>query len=358
MRIPFPGRRALEERVGELEHRESSYTDALVASLIGNAAGKSALPTATAALEASAGLVGRAFATAEVTAPEAFAGQLGPACMAMIGRALIRRGEIVLLIRVDDGGLRLLPVASHDVDGGPDPMTWRYRVTIGGPERTHTYDDVAADGVIHLAYSRDPETPWRGYGPLQVARLAGKLSAETAAALSDESTGPRGSFLPVPKDGADLTIAPLRAAIGKSKGGMELVEAGDWSSVGGATASGIWTTRRFGPEPPAALVELHEIASREVYAACGVPPVLFAGAGAAAGLREAYREFLFATIAPIGRIVQEELTAKLDGDIRLDWTELRASDIASRARAFQGMVGAGMDLARAAALSGLMVGTD
>ena len=42
-------------------------------------------------------------------------------------------------------------------------------------------------------------------------------------------------------------------------------------------------------------------------------------------------------------------------DIALDWDELRASDIAGRARAFQSMVGAGMDLAKAAGLAGLMV---
>ena len=127
---------------------DSSYTDALVASITANASGATtAFPTATAALEACAGFVGRAFAAAEVATDARTLEVLTPAVLSMIGRALIRRGEVVLLIRVVDGRLVLLPAASHDVDGGPDPSTWRYRCTVGGPERTVTFDRV--DGARH-----------------------------------------------------------------------------------------------------------------------------------------------------------------------------------------------------------------
>jgi len=44
-----------------------------------------------------------------------------------------------------------------------------------------------------------------------------------------------------------------------------------------------------------------------------------------------------------------------DPAITLDWEELRASDIQGSARAFQSMVGGGMPIERAAALSGLLV---
>ena len=116
-----------------------------------------------------------------------YADALDPSCLALIGRALIRRGEVVFLIRTEGGALRLLPCASHDIDGGPDPASWEYRCTVGGPERTLTFDHVPAEGVVHLAYARDPERPWRGYGPLQVAQLAGRLSAETVAAPGGRS---------------------------------------------------------------------------------------------------------------------------------------------------------------------------
>ena len=275
--------------------------------------------------------------------------------MAMIGRALIRRGEIVLMIRVEGGEVRLLPAASHDIDGGPSPASWTYRCTIGGPERTHTYCHVPADGVIHLQYSRDPEHPWRGYGPLQVAQLGGRLSAETAAMLADESSGPRGSLMPLPVAGDDPTITALKADLRKLAGKLATVESTQTMSAGAAPPRRDWEAKRIGADPPTALVALHEAASREVLAACGVPPVLFAMNPNGTAGREAWRQLPFATVAPLGRMVAAELSDKLESDIGLVWDELRASDIAGRARAFQSMVGAGMDPGKAAGLAGLMI---
>ena len=359
MRLPWPGQRALETELAELR-ADSSYTNALVAAISANAGGlTSAYPTSTGALEAAAGFVGKAFAAAEITASDAIVAALDPPTMAMIGRALIRRGEIVMLIRVDaERGLTLLPCQSHDVAGSPDPTTWTYRCSVGGPERTLTYAGVPAEGVIHLRYATDPERPWRGYGPLGVALLAGRLSAETVSALADEVSGPRGTLLGVPVDGNDPTVEKLRTDIAGLKGRTALWQGGsDWDNEGTGGKAGMGTVR-LGANPPASLVELHKRATQEVYAACGLNPSIFeSGTGTQA--RESYRQALFGTIAPLGRIVETELRNKLnDPGITIEWSELRAADIASRARAFQSMVGGGMDLAQAAALSGLMVQDD
>ena len=336
---------------------DSSYTDALVAAITANAGGKStSFPTATAALEACAGFVGRAFAAAEVTAPAFATAALDPACLSLIGRALIRRGEVVLLLRVDDGRVKLWPCAAHDVDGGPDPATWTYRVTVGGPERTFTFDHVPGEGVVHLTYGRDPERPWRGYGPLQVAQLAGRLSAETVAALADETSGPRGSFLPLPVDGEDPTLSKMKADIRHAKGSILTVESGDWDT-GDLTKHAAYAARRFGAAPPAPLVELLGKATGEVYSACGLSSSLFAE-GDGTGRREAYRQALHSVIAPLGRMVQTELAIKLNGDVSLAWTELRAGDITGRARAFQSLVGGGMSMEAAAAASGILIPQD
>ena len=101
-------------------------------------------------------------------------------------------------------------------------------------------------------------------------------------------------------------------------------------------------------------MELVRLASEEVYSACGVSPSLLSGRNQA-NAREAYRQFVHGTVAPLGRLVAHELSVKLETEVSLQWEELRAADVASRARAFQSMVGAGMSLERAAALSGLMV---
>ena len=57
---------------------------------------------------------------------------------------------------------------------------------------------------------------------------------------------------------------------------------------------------------------------------------------------------------PVSLSVSAELSDKLDTDIRLSFDRMFASDLSGRARAFQSMVGGGMDVQKAAALAGLM----
>ena len=333
---------------------DSSYTDAFLSALLARSTGQStAFPAAVGALEAASGLTARAFATAMVqTGSMAVSRALTPSCLAMIGRALVRKGEIVFYIDTSAGMIDLLPCQSHDVDGGPNPRTWIYRCTTAGPERTYTFDHMPADSVVHLMHSRDPEQPFRGIGPLQSAQLTGRLASETLAALADESSGPRGHIMGLPVDGDDPTLAPLKAAIGKLKGEVAYLEDGDY---GGAAGGGkvMLKPERLGPEPTAALVELLKISREDVFGACGINPALFETAPGVA-MREAYREFLFSNVAALGKMVAAELTAKLGDTVTLDWEELRAGDIASHARAFGTLVQGGMDLERAAALSGLL----
>jgi len=332
--------------------QSSSYTDALVAILMDRAAGSAtALPSSTAALEACSGFVARAFASAEIQAPAMLMGALDPACLAMIGRQLIRTGDYLMLIRVVDGELRLIPASSYDVLGTVD--AWDYRVTVNGPSTMATYKGIPAESVLHFRYAADPARRWAGIGPLQVALLAGKLSAETVAALADEASGPRGSFLSVPVDGKDPTVAAMKEDIPKARGKMLLGQGGDWNA-GAEGGRAMWEAKRFGADPPAGLVQLAERAHDEVVAACGLTG-LFSPRTDGTGRRESYRQALHSVVAPLGRMVAAELSAKLESDITLDWAELKAGDIASAARAFQSMVGGGMDVAKAASLAGLMV---
>ena len=336
---------------------ESSYTDTLVAALVSRAQGKSlSIPTATAALEACAGTVGRGFAASEVAGPASFVQALTPSIMEMIGRSLIRTGEIIFLIDTQAGKLRLIPAETHDVEGGPFPESWVYRLTLGGPSRTLAYDWTPASSVLHFRYACDGAKPWRGNSPLAVAALAGRLSAETVRALGDESSGSVGSLLGVPVDGDDATVLKLKDDIKNAAGRVALLESGDWGNAGGDAKVDL-QTRRFGPEPPGSLVDLLDASSREVYAACGLSGALW-GAGDAASTREAWRLALFSVLSPLGIIVQAELQEKLEDSVTLSWQELRASDLSGRARAFQSMVGGGMAVDKAVAVAGLMVEDD
>ena len=259
-------------------------------------------------------------------------------------------------MEIRDGRLMLLPAASWDVSGDVDPASWTYRLTLGGPSRLTTLDPVPSEGMIHIKYQSDPEEPWRGVSPLASAAIAGRLSAETMQALADESSGPRGFLLPTPVDGNDPTIAALKADIRSLRGKVALVEStsAGWASDGTQTRpKGDWESRRLGAAPGAALIQLADLASREVFAACGIPlSVVTESEGT--GQREGFRRLLHSTITPLAKIVSEELSHKFEVAISLSFDSLFAADLSGRARAFQSLVGGGMDVAKAAALAGLM----
>ena len=191
------------------------------------------------------------------------------------------------------------------------PSSWKYRVNLAGPDCQTSIENVSSDNIVHVMYHRDVERPWRGYGPMQVAQLAGRLSASTAAALADEASGPRGSFLPMPKDGGDSTTDALRSDIKSANGGMLTVESMSSAWKSGEAPPGDWMQKRFGPSPPEGLTKLLQAASQEVTAACGLSVSLFSDADGTAK-RESWRQCLFAVIQPLGRLVETELQEKLD----------------------------------------------
>ena len=344
------------------ETRDSSFTDSLIAQIVSQASGGTlARPAATGALEASASIVARCFAAAQISGPPHFIAALGPSVMSMIGRSLIRQGEILFAIEVrDDGRVELVPAASWDVTGDSDPSSWSYRLVLGGPSRLTTLSPVPANGMIHIRLQADAEQPWRGISPLASAAIAGRLSAETMQSLADESSGPRGFLLPSPVDGNDPTVSALKSDIRSLRGKVALVEStsSGWAADGAQQRpKGDWEPRRLGASPGSALVEQAELASREVYSACGVPlGIVTASEGTSQ--RESFRRLMHATIAPLARIVAEELSAKFETDISLSFDQLFAADLAGRARAFQSLVNGGMDVGKAAALAGLLQAED
>ena len=337
------------------EQRETGggYEASLLAAFEASAAGP-ATAGATAAIESAAGLVARCLASGTVTG--APAGAVTPAVLAQIGRSLIRSGESVWSINVDPAGaVRLAVAGHHDVYGGADPNDWTYRVSEYGPSSTYSRLLPAA-AVLHVRYLTDPIRPWCGVGPLQAATIAGRLSAETAAALADSEGGPRGSLLPLPGvDGEDETIATLKTDLRTLRGRLAFVESTQTMHAGapGSAPREDWAFKRVGANPPAGEVSLLERSFREVLSACGVPAALFERADGTAS-REAFRRFLHSTLQPLADLIALELTAKLDSDVTVNLDRLFAADLAGRARAFQSLVGGGMATDKAAGLAGLM----
>lgn len=336
-----------------VEKRESSFTDLLVPLAVSRASGTTeARVTATGALQSAAGLLGRCFALADVSGPAHVTAAVAAPCLAMVGRAFVRAGEIVMAIRRRARGRRpVAAVESLGRAGGTGPGELALPREPAGA--VFDRDAHAAGGIRLSLHVRG--RPWEGVSPLQSAALAGRLSAETAASLADESTMPRGAVLPLPVDGEDESVDALKADLKALAGKLALVESTQTMHPGSpATApKDDWQARRIGPAPPTALVSLHGAAASEILGACGVPVSLFT-ADNSQGQRESFRRYLHSTVQPLASLVAAELSAKMEADVSPGFDRLFVADLPGRARACQSLVGGGMDVSRAAGLAGLM----
>ncbi len=337
------------------------YSDVLLDTLVAAAEGTTTpTPLSGAAIEIAAGLWQRAFQMADGGEP-----YFTPALMGQIARQLARHGEVVLLIEPESQRLRL--AIPEDVQGGPIATDWVYQIELIGPT-TNTKQTVSASRVIHVRYAYALNTPWKGMSPLDYARSTGTISAQLERVLGEEASATVGYVLPVPQepkadDAAQNPLQKLQNQLAALKGKLALVRSQSTFGEANGQRTQEWTARRLGASPPRELVELRYQATASLLAVYGVSPAIMGlsqgGTGIApAGQREAWRQFLHATVQPIARLIEHEASLKLGKDIRFGFDRLFASDLQGRARAFQSMVAGGMDATKAAALSGLMVGDD
>ena len=340
-----------------LQRRQDSlpYTDGVVGAAIAEATGK--LPNATdiAAAEIAAGLWARAFASAGVVgASSMIESAITPHVLAMIGRRLLLYGEQVFEIVVANGRMDLLPAATWTITGDRRPDSWLYNVEFNGPSES-VIRSLPAERLIHVRYAVKPRDPWQGRSPLACQPRTTHIAAYLEQRLGEEAAAATGRVIPVPSPEtlASSLVASLRALAGKTM--LVPSTATGWGEGKAGMPSRDWAVNRVGADPPAALVNLRQQTVEHVLAACGVPADLVQSA-TESGQREGWRRFLFGTVLPVSRLVVAELAEKLDSpDIGLEFDELRASDLAGRARAFQSMVGGGMAVNEAAALAGLLM---
>ena len=354
---PF-GKDKLEKRAAQ------PYTDLVTNYLQSQALGEATSATTIAAVEAAAGQYARAFAGAEVQASAHVKRALTPSVLALMVRNMIRYGESVHVIEVMRGEMSLLPAGSFDVTGGISEEEWIYNIHVYGPSGNIS-SFVVSSSIVHCRYSVDSSQPWRGISPLGWSSTTGRLLSSLEANLASEMGGPSGYFLPVPIDSAKKeddsgVLDKLRADLSNIKGRTVLVEsvANGWGEGKGNAPQKDWVSERIGPNPPSVLVTLRSEAAQSIIAACGVPPELFSMAGSAQGSRESWRRFIFGSVEPLCRLVEEELSRKLESPVKISMEHTYAADIAARSGAFSKMVQAGMDANKAAGISGLAVMED
>ena len=169
-------------------------------------------------------------------------------------------------------------------------------------------------------------------------------------------------MIPVPSDGGDGgdddPLAGLKTDLAGARGRAILAEttAGAWGDGKMAAPQADWKPQRFGAMVPDSSVSLRTAAGEAVLSACGVPVALVTAADGTSQ-RESWRRFVMGSIEPLLRVVGQEIEAKLETRIAFDLSSLWAHDLAGRASSFRQMVTAGMEIERAAALSGLISDT-
>ena len=196
MRWPWQPRTEDRQAVG-------GYTGIIISALIGaQAAGTTQQASATAATEAVAGALSRAFADARVDGPADIAEALSPRTLAQIGRDLVRVGESLHVIRYMGGRLRLLPASTWYWEGGADPADWLCTATVYGPSGSSTWR-LPQSSVVFVTWGAPTARPYHGLSPGTWAADTSRLTANTERALANEAGGPVAQLLPVPQDGGD-----------------------------------------------------------------------------------------------------------------------------------------------------------
>ena len=344
-----------------------SFLNAVIAQAEGSVSGS---PLGLAALEMAAGSYARCFASASIAPDTPVTRALTPSIRAHIGRDMIRQGGALLVISVEDGMVELSPSGDWTVLGGWHERDWRYTCYLYGASETKAMY-LPSQGVCHMRYSFDALRPWISVGPLGWASSTATLASHLEAKLAQESGGAVGHVLPVPKSpkkstaesrkDADVGILdPLEALgkdIGAARGGTILSEtlASGWGDKDNAVKTQ-YKAARFGADPPPTLAVLRSDAGQAVLGACGCPIDLFMGSGSGQAARAAWQRFISGSVQAVADLACDELRKKLDvPDLSFSFDRLyTAGNVQERSAAFSKMVMAGMDITRAASLSGLI----
>ena len=322
------------------ETREAvgGYTQ-IISQLIGaQAAGTTQQASATAAIEAAAGALSRAFMAATVEGPGDITEAVSPRCLAQIGRDLVRVGESLHIIRFMGGKLQLIPCSTWYWQGDADPSTWLATCTAYGPSGSSTWR-VPMDSVVYLAWGSPTARPYHGLSPSSWSADTSRLMANAERSLANEAGGPVAQLLPVPQDGGDGTdgdpLAGLKTDIKDAAGKAVLVEttAAGWGEGAVAAPRADWKQSRLGPMPPESMVKLADSAFSRVLAAAGVPPSLFVDDADGTAQREGLRRYHMGVVVPMARLLEAELSEKLGAPVRLKFDRY-PMDMVSRAQTF------------------------
>ncbi|MDE0398484.1 MAG: phage portal protein [Candidatus Poribacteria bacterium] len=333
---------------GKTEKRSADYTDEVVSAILAKAQAQNAQADslALAAAETCRGLWIRGLLAASISGPDAVSREL----LALIGCGLFRRGEFVGYLESDGANVTIHPCSEWTVTGGYDPDTWKYRVTLPGPSETTSINGASPLRIVHIKINADPNTPWRGHGPLRSGSLTSDLAARIERQLDSEFSRGFGRILSASTDPDNSQ--EWKEQIKTMRGGMIIAEVtGGKNPAYGNPSIEDYKQIRFGADPTTQHLELRSQLQRDIIAACGVPVELVSRSDGAA-MRESWRRFVISTIRPMGQLIADTLTARI-GPVELDYSTLRGSDVQGLGRAYKALIDSGMSESEAANVVGI-----
>ena len=350
MRIPFTNL-----HIGAQTEFRASYTDAVVDLLLRRALGSDIVNAdETGAVEFAIGLIARSFAVAELDPPIA---AVTPSYLADTARRLMVSGNAVSAIDVHfQRGLTLLPASSFDLAGGPISDSHIYSLELPGPTRNETRILPSAS-VIHVKANADAAQPWIGVSPLIRAGFTSTLVGRLEQRLAEEARARVGYMLP-DGDLSEPQITQLKADLAAMAGNVGLIPTSNAPhTTRGALQNGPtaeWRPVRFGAMIPEGNLTARKDANADIVAALGVPVGMYLGENSGTAAQENYRQFSLTTLGPLGQLVSEELSRKLDTPgLVIHFDRAGASDVVRRSTAYGKLVDSGIDRAVAARIAGV-----
>lgn len=317
-----------------LNVEDRNFTDVLVDAYTARAAdvgqSDSLASYAQGVVETCSGYMSRGFAAATYT-PD-----IPRWMLSEIGRRLVLRGESIWHITGAGDSLQFRVVSGYEFHRN------YYRLTFADPDRLETIS-ASVDSVLHFRWSIDPTQPWRGIGPIHRSYKTMGLITDMERHLNDEARSVVGNILPSPLPGQDSSMIALMDSLRSLRGRTVVVQSSrvPWGAGNTGASGREWQTSRLGADIDAAMVTLRRDLQETFLSTCGVPlELVYSGEGSAK--REAWRIFLASTVSPLCALVAEELERVFRTPVEFELNELKATDIATRARAFQSLTGGGM----------------
>ena len=189
----------------------ATYTDQILAGYVAAATGR-IQAASVAGVQAAAGIVGRALASATI---ENDGGAVDPHLLEGVGTDLIRSGRFLGRLTVGPRGrVRILRAcaAPSVTYGNSDPESWIYWLQESGPSEARTVRAVASE-VVNVRINSDSRRPWEGVPPLARAVASGQLAARLAASLGDEADIVVSRIIPIAQGSGETAANQLSKAI-------------------------------------------------------------------------------------------------------------------------------------------------